>query len=760
MKIDNPTPPPARSGQPASPVPPVTTPALLDGTMRFIIRFRRFAWDVGGIILLAFALMTMLALAVPRLAGTGILLDWATFWRKWLGWGSVLVVVTGCIGGLAMLFRRSSVVKPRVRWGRVFALEIAAFAAVAFLSVAGRANLDNAVRGEAGGRIGWGLSELVRSVLSPLGLGGLVWRGGVLAVIVLLGMYYGLGLAHPLGVRLRRWLGSSSTALLPGEPAVVVALSGEPGSSTSQVSPGKGKKPGADRRHIPPEHRKNLKPPAAEKKSTAPLPLRDDRLPPLDLLVTDSTARTDERTINETAGLIEKTLAEFGIPAKVVGYKVGPSVTQFAIEPGFIEKPGVTEEEKVKLMKVRVAQIAGLHRDLTLALSAERLRIEAPVPGRPYLGIEVPNARSTIVRLRSILESEGFYKVTSPLAIALGRDVSGQPVVADLERMPHLLIAGTTGSGKSVCIAALTACLVMNNTPQDLRLVMIDPKMVELVRFNGLPHLYGKVETDIQRILGVLRWVVAEMDRRYKLLEAMHARNLEAYNRKAHRRKGMEMLPRIVVMIDELADLMMTAPEQAEPMLVRLAQMARATGIHLVVATQRPSTDVITGLIKANFPARLSFAVASSVDSRVILDTSGAETLLGHGDMLFMPPEISSPLRSQGVMVSDAEVEKVITFWQQVHPPESTPPPWEQLLAEEHVTADRDNLVTKAIAYVRQSQHCSASLLQRHFRIGYPRAARLVDELEELGVIGPGQGGGRERDVLVEREQGEGEEEE
>jgi len=253
---------------------------------------------------------------------------------------------------------------------------------------------------------------------------------------------------------------------------------------------------------------------------------------------------------------------------------------------------------------------------------------------------------------------------------------------------------------------------------------------------------------------------VVEMDRRYKLLEAMHARNLESYNRKAHRRRGAEMLPRIVVMVDELADLMMTAPEQAEPMLVRLAQMARATGIHLVVATQRPSTDVITGLIKANFPARLSFAVASSVDSRVILDTVGAETLLGHGDMLFMPPEISSPLRSQGVMVSDAEVEKVITFWQQVHPAETTPPPWEQLLAEEAVTADRDNLVTKAIDYVRQSQRCSASLLQRHFRIGYPRAARLVDELEELGVIGPSLGGGREREVLVEREEGEGEEEE
>ena len=263
---------------------------------------------------------------------------------------------------------------------------------------------------------------------------------------------------------------------------------------------------------------------------------------------------------------------------------------------------------------MRVAQISSLGRDLALALAAERLRIEAPVPGRPYVGIEVPNARSTIVRMRPVLESEVFYKTASPLAIALGRDVSGQPVVADLARMPHLLIAGTTGSGKSVCIAALTACLVMNNTPADLRLVMIDPKMVELVRFNGLPHLYGKVETNLERILAVLRWTVAEMDRRYKVLEASRSRNLDTYNRKARRHKGVEPMPRIVVMIDELADLMMSAPDQTEHNLVRLAQMARATGIHLVVATQRPGVDVVTGLIKANFPSRIAFTVASSVD--------------------------------------------------------------------------------------------------------------------------------------------------
>jgi S-DNA-T family DNA segregation ATPase FtsK/SpoIIIE len=325
--------------------------------------------------------------------------------------------------------------------------------------------------------------------------------------------------------------------------------------------------------------------------------------------------------------------------------------------------------------------------------------------------------------------------------------VSGQPVVADLSRMPHLLIAGTTGSGKSVCIAALTACLVMNNTPEDLRLVMIDPKMVELVRFNGLPHLYGRVETDLERILGVLRWTVAEMDRRYRLLEATHSRNLDSYNRKVRRRKGEPPLPHIVMFIDELADLMMSAPDQTEPALVRLAQMARATGIHLVVATQRPSTDVVTGLIKANFPARLSFAVASSVDSRVILDTVGAESLLGHGDMLFLPPESPSSMRAQGVMVSDQEVERLITFGRR-EPTKPDEQPYGKRLNKRH-PADRDDLIEQAIKIVRDSRRVSASLLQRRLRIGYPRAARLIDELEELGIVGPAQGGGREREVIM-----------
>jgi S-DNA-T family DNA segregation ATPase FtsK/SpoIIIE len=355
------------------------------------------------------------------------------------------------------------------------------------------------------------------------------------------------------------------------------------------------------------------------------------------------------------------------------------------------------------------------------------------------------------VRLRSILETDAFFKAGFPLTLALGRDVSGNPVVADLSTMPHLLIAGTTGSGKSVCIAAFTTCLAMNNTPEDLRLVMIDPKMVELVRFNGLPHLYGKVETDLERILGVLRWVVAEMDRRYMILEQSRSRNIDTYNRKMRRRKDGQILPRIVVMIDELADLMMSAPDATEHNLVRLAQMARAVGIHLVVATQRPSTNVVTGMIKANFPARMSFSVASSVDSRVILDTPGAEHLLGRGDMLYLPPEAGNPIRVQGVWVTDQEVERTITFWRKAYSERDyRSPPWDEMLEHEAILAERDELVENAIRLVIRTQRASTSMLQRQLRIGYPRAARLMDELEELGVVGPGRAGGREREVLID----------
>jgi S-DNA-T family DNA segregation ATPase FtsK/SpoIIIE len=314
--------------------------------------------------------------------------------------------------------------------------------------------------------------------------------------------------------------------------------------------------------------------------------------------------------------------------------------------------------------------------------------------------------------------------------------------------MPHMLVAGTTGSGKSVCLAALITCLVMNNSPEQLRLAILDPKKVELIRFSGLPHILGQVETELDRMLAVLRWALAEMDARYRVLESASARDLETYNRKLIKR-GQAPLPRIVIFVDELADLMMSAPEQTEHSIVRLAQMARAVGIHMVVATQRPSTDVVTGLIKANFPARMAFTVASSIDSRVILDVNGAETLLGRGDMLFLNPEQGTPQRSQGVYLKDQEVDQVIGFWQkELAERGSEAAPWEEMIERE--SNDEDDLVDQAIELVKKSRKASASLLQRRLRIGYPRAARLLDELEERGVVGPAVSGGKDREVLLD----------
>ena len=710
-----------------------------DIALKIWMRFERFAWDVGGVTLLAIAVMTLLALLLPQLAGGKLLVWWTGFLRRWFGWGSLFIVMVAGVLGLVMLRRRMDNL-PIVRWRRVFALEGAAFTALTLMTLLGGGTLERAEAGLDGGVVGWGLAELLSIVLPS------VVSVFVLIFLLVFFLITGLGLGT--------WLSTSTRRLLVGDPEPDLDDLSEPAVSVAPVQSGD-KKPSASGSkqkpvRVAPEFRKQFRLEPRDERSPSALS-RDEKLPSLEILIHEKDSRPDERHINQKAGLIEQTLAEFGVPAKVIGFQIGPTVTQFAVEPGFIERPGVSDDEIARLRKVRVSQISSLARDLALALEAERLRVQAPVPGRPYVGIEVPNSHSAIVRLRPLLESESFYKVGSPLTLALGRDVSGNPVVADLATMPHLLIAGTTGSGKSVCIAAFTTCLAMNNTPEDLRIVMIDPKMVELVRFNGLPHLYGKVETDLERILGVLRWVVNEMDRRYMVLEQSRSRNIDTYNRKMRRRRGGEILPRIVVMVDELADLMMSAPDATEHNLVRLAQMARAVGIHLVVATQRPSTDVVTGVIKANFPARMSFAVASSVDSRVILDTPGAEHLLGRGDMLFLPPEAGSPIRVQGVWVTDQEVEKNIKFWQKsyaLEPDEN--PPWDEMLEEEAILADRDDLLENAIRLVARTQRASTSMLQRQLRIGYPRAARLMDELEELGVVGPNRGGGRDRDVLID----------
>lgn len=699
----------------------------LDRLARFNTQFGRFLRDALGVALIAFAVMSLLA--VWDFTDGILLTPFAILLRLWFGWGSFLVIFG--IGYLGYTFIRRN--QSEVSWGRTIALELASLLTLGLFAASSGNDLFLAESGGAGGRLGWGLVTLA-------------WRsmGEMLGTLVIF-LLWSLAVATGFGLwaKLEQWL-----LHIAGEaPPIVIATpvpveeKKHPEESTKTTSSKKKAQP------LPPEFRTSLKSSSKKDERSLKQPPRGEDLPPLTILLAETATRPDERTINQTAGLIMKTLSEFGIPATVIGYRVGPAVTQFAVQPGFIKKPGTDEEDAVQ-MKVRVAQIASLEKDIALALSAQRLRIEAPVPGKPYVGIEVPNTHSSVVRMKTLLESDAFYKVGAPLTIALGRDVSGQPLIADLSRMPHLLIAGSTGSGKSVCITSIAACLAMNNAPEDLRMVMIDSKMVELIRFNGLPHLFGKVETNLQRILGVLRWVVVEMEHRYRLLESAHARDLDSYNRKTTRKSEGKPLPRIVVLIDELADLMMSAPDQTEHNLVRLAQMARATGIHLVVATQRPSTDVVTGLIKANFPARLAFAVASGIDSRVILDYTGAESLLGRGDMLFLNPEVGNPVRAQGAMITDMEIERIISHWQKNTDTTEEAPPWEKLLQEPGENED-DGLVEQAISIVRHSQRASASLLQRRLRIGYPRAARLLDQLEEMGVVGPSQGGGKERDVLV-----------
>jgi DNA segregation ATPase FtsK/SpoIIIE-like protein len=485
-------------------------------------------------------------------------------------------------------------------------------------------------------------------------------------------------------------------------------------------------------------------------------------LPPLRLLADTELNKPTEQEINANARIIEDTLLEFDIDVEVVEVRVGPTVTQYGVQP-FREV--INEQGETVLQRVRVTKIQSYSDDLALALAAKRLRIEPYVPGHQYMGIEVPNRTPSVVALRPVLESESFAKAyiksdpdsptgtrEAPLTVPLGRDVSGSSVIVDLATMPHVLIAGTTGSGKSVCITTLIAALVMNNTPDRVKLVMLDPKRVELSRFNGLPHLLGPVETDIEQIIGVLRWATREMDRRYKLLEGAATRNIEIYNRAVSTGEiTTERLPYIVIFVDEIGDLMLSRPDETERTLTRLAQMARAVGMHLVVATQRPSVDIITGLIKANFPARISFAVTSGMDSRVILDATGAETLIGKGDMLYQASDAGGPRRVQGCFASDEEIDELVRWWidwKARQGAATDAPPWERGLTRREALSEGDPLLEDAIALVVRDGEASPSMLQRQLGIDYRRAANLIDSLTELGVIGKLKEGGR-REVLI-----------
>ena len=475
-----------------------------------------------------------------------------------------------------------------------------------------------------------------------------------------------------------------------------------------------------------------------------PLPSATDtpwHYPPLSLLSENISGKADRGDVKGNAAIIEKTLEAFGITAKVVEVNLGPAVTQYALEVA---------------IGTKLSKISALGSDLALALAAPtgQIRIEAPIPGRSLVGIELPNRSPEFVSLRKMLESDNMKHHKSKLAVALGLDVAGNPQVADISRMPHILIAGATGSGKSVCINAFIASLLFRASPQEVKLILVDPKRVELTGYNGIPHLLAPVIVDAEKVLSALRWALVEMERRYKLFAEVGARNIDGYNELS----GFQAIPYIIIFIDELADIMMLAQVEAEDAITRIAQMARATGIHLVLATQRPSTEVITGLIKANIPTRLSFAVSSMIDSRVILDTPGAEKLLGRGDMLYIPPDQAKPTRIQGAFVSDKEIHSLIDFLkkqgvvpQYTEEVTSMPSTTRSGKGSSFISSNgepRDPLFEDAVRLVIQSNNASASFLQRKLSIGYARAARVLDEMQQAGIVGPVDGA-KPREILL-----------
>ena len=851
---------------------------------------------LGGLVLCITTLLLSISLLSPnkgKIPGEIANLVWQGF-----GWGGIFVLITLLISGFYLILWGMEQ-PPRLPTYRLIGLGglFLTFEALAtFIAVAQRAPFGDAwtvaAEGFGGGYLG---AMLVATLQDVIGLGVallLYLVVGAISTILLTGLTKtdilntlsslrerAPELTFATGQPRPQTPTSSRASLRPssGQPVQpplsfdrAAQASAPAPTPTATAAPTEAKERGRGNRPAPTPSRPAPPPakPATVEEASAPQPIfvgqaaaQNWKLPALaEMLEVGSEQNANNDHIREQVAIIEKTLESFGAPVKLVDTQFGPTVIQYGVEPLFIE------QRSGKRTKVKVGKIASLADDLSLALSARSIRIQAPVPGKGYVGIEVPNMAKSVVSLRDVMESAAFQKIKSPLAIGLGQDVAGQAVAADLTKMPHLLIAGATGSGKSVCVNGIIACLILQNTPDDLKLVMVDPKRVELTGYNGIPHLAAPVVVDLERVVGTLQWALREMDKRYKAFSSSGVRNIQEYNKKLLKEKG-EKLPYIVIIIDELADLMMLAPEETERGITRLAQMARATGIHMILATQRPSVDVVTGLIKANFPARIAFAVASSTDSRVILDSVGAERLLGQGDMLFQSPDAAAPLRLQGCYVGDAELDKLIAYWQRsrrsnlitpethaqakspvttLHSPLSTsasprpplassptpppiintdpkavppaatfsttrpvdpeprwlpakptttkasqpsasqpsasqpsagqpvsrqpetkpttspltPPPspsahpqaqqplWEELIAQEEAAKYEDELLPEAIAMVREMKKASTSLLQRRFRIGYTRAARLIDLMEEQGIIGPPTGTSKARDVV------------
>lgn len=781
----------------------------------FRLNLQQKALIIGiGTILVTFILvLSLLSPNQGQLTSALAGLMWQVF-----GWGgAVIPIITGAIGLYLVLWGMEQPPEPppyRVLGAALFFLTFEALASLSQVLLENGLTdvwmVAQAQRG--GGYFGGVFAMLLMEAVGQLGAIFTLVVLGLVATFLLSGLTRA-DVGHFLSNLTRRQATGGPAVGLAGEREIAINPGRRKQADTPEVKPVQpplvpetptaqtavqskaGPKP--NKRAGRKSRRTDLAASSTEDAPTVPTPIflgnmsrhatRSWTLPTLSEMLQSGTDQdVNSAAIREQVEIIEHTLDSFGAPATVVEINQGPAVTQFGVEPNFIE------QRSGKRTKVKVGKIASLADDIALALAAQSIRIQAPVPGKGYVGIEVPNVQKALVSLRDVMESNEFQGIKSPLRIGLGQNVAGQPIAADLASMPHLLIAGTTGSGKSVCVNSIIACMLLQNTPDDLRLVMVDPKRVELTGYDGIPHLAAPVVVEMDRVIGTLQWAMREMESRYKQFAEIGARNISDYNKKVRRRADAGKMFRIVIVVDELADLMMLSPEETERGVTRLAQMARATGIHMVIATQRPSVDVVTGLIKANFPARIAFAVASGTDSRVILDTTGAERLLGQGDMLFQSPDAAAPVRLQGCFVSDTELAELIEYWKKARrfnivsaessimprsetvptepvsavsdvvtetaaspepeePTEPTPrvqPLWEELQQAEEQAEDEDELMPEAIAMVRKLNKASTSLLQRRFRIGYTRAARIIDTMEEQGIIGPPTGTSKAREVL------------
>jgi len=614
-----------------------------------------------------------------------------------------------------------------------------------------------------GGQVGLLISRWLQREISVLG-----------SHVLLTGLFLiSLVLATPFSVkqtsRAIRSLAALVLAKLSAVPMPFFRSFGEPAGPKDKLKAGSSRppaKPGrltGNRRPRPGDDEPKALPEARQQLPEIQLNAASARyvLPALNIMdaYENENARPDPKVLEENARILEEKLQDFGVQGKVIGIAPGPVITMYEYAPA----PGI-----------KISRIVGLADDLSMALRAVSIRVVAPIPGKAAIGIEIPNAERATVSLRSVLESKTFLSSTGPLTIALGKDITGQPVVTNMAKMPHLLIAGATGTGKSVCINAILGSLLFRNTPEELRLLLIDPKRIELSSYEQIPHLLHPVVTEPKMATRALRWAVQEMELRYRLLADRNMRNIEAYNkalaREHHRQEPRpeeavlngepldhHHLPYIVIIIDELADLMMVASREVEEYITRLAQMARAAGIHLILATQRPSVDVLTGIIKANISTRISFQVSSKIDSRTILDSNGAEALLGSGDMLFLPPGTAKLQRIQGAFVSDQEVQRLTQFWRSQEPVED--PLGERVDFHERDGADdidddeMDERYDEAVQLVIESRQASISMIQRRLRVGYNRAARMIEIMEQQGIVGPSDGS-RPREVLAPRRDG------